>query len=461
MTGYGVCPHCRTVLLPGQQRCVQCNHPVPGSGPPTGAGPVPDRAPASPPDAGPVPAAPGDPGPARQHEAWGERAAERPDSSATWSSQAWPEAEEPISSTAAPSSGEWVVQETLRDEMPRIPRRTWMISGAVLAGIAALFVGRAVIQSFVFTPEMAVRDYFAALADRDAEAAARAMVPTADRPRSNPLMRNPVLRDKRYTPPTHARIVQVTADERHEDLKTARVQVRIGSRSRVLDIGVERESDTSRLFFHRWRVSDSAVGTLVVAAPGADAARINGVQIIRGESEDGASGTGTGPPPISAAAFPGRYTVGLSRQPLLTAAPRQAYVTGPAEETSMGEPRPTVTLAPKVKPTAVTTVRRKIKRYLDHCATSRAEAPENCPFHSYQFGSVSATHWKITQYPQITLRRESDGNFAVRTTAQGAATFSGQSEDFLDHKKPFSEQVNFSVDGPVRIRQDTLVWTHT
>ncbi|MEO3928836.1 zinc ribbon domain-containing protein [Micromonosporaceae bacterium B7E4] len=459
------CPACRTVLLPGHQRCLRCGAAVGDSTRTcpdcTAESPLAsrfcgncgrdlDREVAADPDVAADPPA-GDPG----------GQSRPPDPAPGHIPLADPgvDPDRVFLATRAPG-----------------PRRRGLrvIIAAVVGVLCAGVVALAVVRSVAFGPEPTIEAYFTALADRDAAAALRALnPPDGDQPAepepprgdgepgggepgdgtlTSPLLTDAVLTADGYQPPGEVRIEKLETVEREarneaadggDDLTVATVAYTAGGERFTATLVLEPAGRTAGLF-PRWRITDGALSTLRISADGTEQVLVNGVPV--GWSDAGGD-TGD-----RLSAFPGSYTVNLPDQPLLAATPVTAAVGGRGAE---------VTLATTVRESARGEVEQAVKAYVDRCAASTDLSPDGCPFSSYTFYTVTDVSWRIGTYPTIAVALSRDGEQVVVTnTRRGTAEATGTARGFLSPTQ-YRDSVSFAVTGTARVEDGKVVFQPT
>lgn len=390
METLSACTHCRTVMLPGQSECLRCGRP---------ARPVPDGTP---------------------H-------AHVPDATVAFCPFCARHGEV---TTASEPDGLW--GESKPDH--RVLRALVLIAGGLLLAAGVMFGVRALF----FTPEKAINDHFAALADRDPSAALDTLDPRGRRQMSRlPLTRASVLRSPDYRPPTGMRIDRV---EPYDDvfatntanMVKATVHFRVGSLRRNAVLFLVRDRKSSWLFFHRWRLLNAS-GSVAADVAGSSRVVVAGQPITQ---DNGGGG-------IQSPAFAGGYTVRLPDNPLLASAPGSALV-------SYGYESPAVArLRPALRPSAQGTAEAAVRGYLDGCARSTDAVPQGCPLSTGHYGASNVS-WTIEAYPKITLAMV-DGTPTVSTETLGSVTVSGEDGGVYGGHARFSERADVSVMGSLRL----------
>jgi hypothetical protein len=386
METLAACPHCRTVMLPGQTECLSCGRQAQAVPAETKHTHVPDEAVAF----CPFCARGGEP-------------------------------------SAAPQPTLWLDAKPDR----RVLRALVLIGGGLLLAVGVMFG----VRSLFFTPENAINDHFAALARRDPAAALDTLDTRGRRQMSGlPLAREGALRSPDYRPPADVRVDRVeTYDDAFArsdstNMVRATVHFRVGAHRQNAVIFLVRDKKSSWLFFHRWRLLNAA-GSVAADVASSSGVMVAGQPIAKGQEDDG----------IESPAFAGEYTVRLPGNPLLESAPGSVLV-------SYGYESPAVArLQPTLRPLAQDGAAAMVHAYLDACAKSTDAAPEGCPLSSGHY-DASNVSWTIDAYPQVTVEMV-DGVPTVSTNTLGSATVSGNDGDLYGETSHFSEKTDVSVTG--------------
>ncbi len=426
MTVLESCPRCRTVLVPGQQKCAKC-------GSPTG-----DVAPA-----GEVAAGGG--------ETRDCPACHRPAPAAAnfcpdcgHAMNAPPHSAPPSAIPPPPDAG-------LTPTPFAAPRKPGARTYLVLALVAAVIVGLCGIgyvgQNVLFGPEAAVKGYFGALADRDAKAALGYLATgnAGDEYGNRKLLTDAVLKDKGYTPPADVTIKKIDEAKGYPSGDTngdppprvADIDFRIGDQKYQTQLSLLREEKTSYGVFHEWRVVGGLSPLVVIAAAGAPV-KVNGVATPVSSPN---SETRDVP-----AAFLGRYSVALADNPLLEADGKTVDVSPKGGE---------VTLDVQLKDSAREATEEQVKAYLDECAESTDLEPQNCPFSAYSYSTITDVKWTIVEYPPIKVELQPEGLVVVYTDGYEYGTAKVTGKD-AGHK--FSQEITFQVSGTVSVFKGDIVF---
>jgi hypothetical protein len=312
---------------------------------------------------------------------------------------------------AAPDTGERVDPAVAL--LPTRPSATSVVVAAsVVAALLALTVPILIIRATLYGPDDTARAYFAALADRDADAAWALLAEDHRGTReAHPLLTAATLRDEGYTPPSNVEVDNVSTDG---DEGVAEVAFDAAGQAQRMSLALTR---TGGQALQRWHVK----GALLSLSVGSD----SGGEIV-------VAGTRLAPGAGQLLAFPGGYAVGLPEDdPLLAAAPVTA-VAG-------AEP---VALRAELKANLREEIEKQVRAYVDRCAASNSLTPEGCPLRAYAY-NVRDVKWRIVSYPQLQYTVDEGRVFVqgeggqARVTAKAASAFSSD----------FSQDVAFGVGG--------------
>ncbi|MEJ3746691.1 zinc ribbon domain-containing protein [Actinomycetes bacterium KLBMP 9797] len=312
--------------------------------------------------------------------------------------------------------------------LPTRPSPTALISLlAVVFGILALTTPILVVRWAFFGPDDTVRGYFAALAERDADAAwERVHAMSVDRA-SQPALAGGALRHADYTPPSGFELREVRTDG---DRATAQVHYEIAGTPYDEILTLRRLGGPDHTL-RRWHI-DNGVRELPVAVDGGP-----GMRAVDG----GSAVTVVGVPVLLGretvlAAFPGAYTVRLPDDPLVEAEPVTVNTGG--QEGGL--------LTPRLRDSARQQIEQQVKTYLERCAQQREVAPDGCPFrYSSYYGDVVSISWKITRLPTLSYAVLPGQQVEVETSQPGVATATGRTTSTFS--PTFSEAVDLSVRG--------------
>jgi len=264
------CAQCRTVLLPGESRCLVCGadserltRPCPLCG----------------------------------HEAPLE---------ARFCTQCGQDLQPPPAK-AAPSAAAEPVSEPEFVKVRNPGARFYTGFGATVLVLLALVSVQSFVAATFFTPQRAVTGYFDALTARDAGAALSFLAP-GEADSGGVLLTDAVLKHEGYQPPLNITVADVPAEG---DRRLVPVGFELDGQSFQLQVTVRRAENKTLGVFRGWLVEGGLL-TLVIAATGGVQATVNGVAV-----------------PENPTVFPGRYRMGLVDNPLLQVGQTTATVAGP------------------------------------------------------------------------------------------------------------------------------------
>ncbi|GAB3940790.1 hypothetical protein GCM10027614_25030 [Micromonospora vulcania] len=313
-------------------------------------------------------------------------------------------------------------------------RRTWLLVGALLLVACVGTGGLGIVQWAFFRPQAAVGGYFAALADRDSDAALGFLTEQDRATVTDRRLLAQLLRGEGYKPPTD---VEISRLERDGDDATAEVAYRLAGERRTTTVTLHRDDEATAGLFHGWQVLGGLIPLNVgVAGPGV---RLNGVEL---------PGATEGPALVL---LPGAYTATGSSS-ALSEAPTETVPVGP------GQSEATLGLVPVLKPAAVAAVEARVRTWLDECAKQTVAAPPGCPFRYYGGGAQKVT-WKILEYPKLAVELTGPATAQVGTPfeTQGRVQVSGTTT-YFGGSSPFSEEDEFTVAGVATADGDTVAF---
>ena len=314
-----------------------------------------------------------------------------------------------------------------RARRPTARRTVWLVrvlvialcSGGCLWALQA-FAGR--------PPEDVVEKYFAALVDRDADAA---LALIDDRPREETLLGDDTLKHPDYTPPGNLYVERVPV---FPVTKKSPVVVRatylIGPQRHELDLALVHKA-------FGWRISigwadlpanTRTVSPLIVA----------GTVVPKRDRS-------------TVPAFPGAYVVRLAEQPLFEASPVTVYA---------GRANGGNGLELRLRGPHQDELERQVREYLDTCAGQPDFTPHHCPFGRASGGQDPPTlSRKVVHYPSLLMRAENDGTISVVGQTRGRAevtTRTSTGSTRLVREEPYE------VSGHLVILEDgKFTFTHT
>jgi hypothetical protein len=323
--------------------------------------------------------------------------------------------------TAAPSRS-----EVLRSAPSRRAIRRVLI---VLAAGVVLTAGLVVLDG-LFSPQRVAAEFFAALADRDAEAALGRLDPEIVS--GGALLNSAALTSAGYSPPQSAHVDSVDVGD-HGDTTVARVSFRLGDAPAVADLHLVR-SGHSYALFQRWRIQDG-VYSVTVNTPALDQVEVAGIRVAAG---------------TAVSAFPGTYEARLPGNPLLDAA---AITVQAAPGAPPGQ------LQPTVKSSALAEVGKQVTNYLNTCAISTELVPPGCPFSDSSSVAVTNVKWTISRYPRSALQATGDGvRLVTKAGGDGEARVTALVLNADGTSFPDSATTTFTVEGDVTVENGAIRW---
>jgi hypothetical protein len=329
-----------------------------------------------------------------------------------------------LTAPAAPAGG--------RGQAWRPSRRALIALAAVVVVAVAGGAVLTVLRLTAPTPSSTVEDYFAALADGDAD---RALTLVADRAQYDtatyPLLTGAALADEADRP----REVSV-ADEQplgSDDglaYRGVRVSYRAGSAAVTQTVVVVELDD-------RFQLQSPFVPVLVSGASGRPVS-VNGVAL--------------GDRDVDTVAFPGAYSATAQGNALWA----EATVTGVPQDAGYGDPAVTIAFEPPaLAPDAEDAIRAEVRSALETCAASTQAAPRGCPFALYSFWSQpTSVKWTITVFPTVTV--SAGGALFGGATAQitsersGSVSYQATYTDVGGAERTESGDQEFQVQGTAR-----------
>lgn len=309
---------------------------------------------------------------------------------------------------------------------------------AVLIGAAVILLLIGVVyavRTTVGSPQSAVTAYFAALADRDADAALRLTAPEITGPVDRSVINDAVLRSDGYSPPEQVSVTQVTVDDRDA---VAEVTFTIDGRRHDASLRLRRGDGIADAVWHRWLVIDG-VGSLLLREVPAQIT-VNG-QPVGAYDEQG---------PRILPALPGGYQLGIPEGDPLWEARTTPVQVEPQDGTDVD-----VSLVPR--PAVRDEVDRQVVRLLDQCADSTELVPPGCPFGYAVAGNAEEVRWRILSYPNIGLsagQELAEPVALVQTAREGEAMITG-TRRFVGG---FQDTVPIPITGTVIVSGDTVLF---
>ena len=312
---------------------------------------------------------------------------------------------------------------------PLLPTQPSQTSLLVTVGIVALLlcltVPVLVVRAVFYGPDDIVRDYFSALAARDAKAAWAALDPGVDA-RHQFLLAAAVLANPGYAPPANFTLAHLDTDG---DDATATVTYTVDGTDATDVIKLHEGRATNLL--QRWHITDGTPPVLVQGPPGATY-DLAGVSLSSGEGA------------ASLPAFPGRYTLSLPDNPLFAA---------DSVPVRAGDPQAAV-LQLRVSPAAQTAITARVKQYIDGCAKSPQAQPSGCPFGVSNGGYAEPVHWDVVSYPTYALTIGDSGQVVVRSQTSGTVRITGGPNSYYS-----PDTMQYEVDGSATASGSTIEFT--
>lgn len=304
--------------------------------------------------------------------------------------------------------------------LPTQPSQTsLLVTIGIVALLLCLTVPLLVVRAVFYGPDDIVRDYFSALAARDAKGAWAALDPGLDAGHE-PLLSAAAVANPGYAPP--ANFVLTHLDTDGEDA-TATVAYTVDG-SAVTDVLKLHEGKATNLL-QRWHITDGARPVLV-QSPGGSPFQLAGVTIQAGSGG------------ASLPAFPGRYTLSLADNPLFAADPVPVH---PGDQQA-------AVLNVHVSPAAETAVTARIKQYIDQCAKSTQAAPNGCPFGVSSGAYAEPVHWDVLSYPTYQMSVGDNGQVVVGSQSSGTVRITGGPNSYYPpDTQSFSVQGTATADG--------------
>jgi hypothetical protein len=313
----------------------------------------------------------------------------------------------------------------------------WLVVGSA-ALVLAVCGGGSAFYLRLSDPEQTVAAFFAALADRDAEAALSRTTSTTSRANGAtpvPILPSQALRSTDYQPPSD---LVIHGSDRQDQTAKVEVGYRIGAKT------VTKESLELRREFPRWLIINGGVGRLPVEVPGAKTLRVNGVEVATGPDRLGR--------PVSLA-LPGGYKVSVPDNPLteagsLTAAVHAAPFAAAPQK-----------LEARLRPGVADHVNQLVRQYLDECAARKQLEPSGCPMRLTLPGVTLAgdPKWTIDRYPPLQVSLAGPVECEVYSLEQGKATIAVPLS-LPGKTSTYTDDLFFSVSGRVTVSGNGLAF---
>jgi hypothetical protein len=303
-------------------------------------------------------------------------------------------------------------------------QRTIVVTAIVVALIASLSTANFVAQRIWFTPEAAIKGYFKALADHDAEKAASYLS------HNDTTLAAALISSDKYVPPSGLKVDSVREDDEDSKGKSAKVSFAIAGTTATGPMSLRRSDKLTWGLFRGWNITGSRPALQITTSTPVDV-QVNG-QPVDLESGD-------------LNVFPGRYVVEVADNPLVESNPVSV---------DAGFEDVTVELTPRIKSTIETEAQTQIKAYLQNCLVEATKPEHTCPF-SFGYSEITNPVWRIDTYPTVALDLDSSGEgITVQTTTDGEATVTGKYADGT----PYTDTDTFSVSGTVTVDQGKVTF---
>lgn len=305
--------------------------------------------------------------------------------------------------------------------------------GSAVVLLVVTVIGVSIVNKMFFGPEGQVEDYFAALADGDAEkAVGLAQLDYSTRERV--LLTDKIFGESGGT----IADIDVGSVQRQGDYATASVTYTIDGADQSQDVTLRR-SGSHLLFFDKWELVNPGLGTLYVSAPGATGLKVNGRTVDVEGLDEG----------VELPVFPGEYDV--------TPVADSRYVTFESESASIGTDSESLDfeLAPSDK--LLAEVATQADAYLADCIAQPEADPEGCPNETYGY-QLEDVVWTLAESPSYELDTDYDGGWRLSTSNAGSATVTAKEPSFFDDEpaRDYTDTVTIELTGTVTVEGDTV-----
>lgn len=346
-----------------------------------------------------------------------------------------------------------------RERLGRKGKRRLLVVAAVI-GVGVLVAGGLrVTESWLYGPEQPVDELLALVEDKRGSEISELL------DIDSPLLNDEALA-KGYTPPADMEVVgwdhglpgQRSHDETRRperDTATVKVRYRVADKAHTTEVSVEREPYG---WVRGWEIipgTSVMVGSVRVASPHVQKARVGGREIDVGEAEDYLNRSG------GHTALVGSYGVTFDGDRLF-----KGGEVGTVDVSAglPGEHPPSKVAIDdvEVQPGLSPEVTRRVNDHLDECAASTKLRPPGCPFRVEResFFTVDQAAWTITQRPQLDLSLNTDkvssDPIRIETKKPGTAEVSYTYKNVGPGDEQH-ENVEFSVSGYVKVDEDGKV----
>lgn len=302
--------------------------------------------------------------------------------------------------------------------LPTRPPTAGLVAVAVVTGILlALTLPLVVVRGVLYTPEDTVERFFAALSDRDADAAWEQVDGGGTRSTTNPLLSNEALGDPGYTPPEKVSVTDVDIEGK---AATVAVEYEVAGGPMTGTLQLRRGGEDTGLI-DRWRLSAGFLLSLPVVSGDPDL-RIAG----RTLPDDGSYGT-------SAEALPGAYRLSLADSALLEVVPAVVIAGTPAGD---GVTR-------QLKAGVDEKIRVQVRAWLDRCVQSTQVDPPGCPFGYSPYTEVQSISWQLTAEPDVRIEPDGSNTDAVPVYGSVEVRATGRTDSVFDPTFDYQDTFQF------------------
>ncbi|QSB15632.1 hypothetical protein JQS43_04590 [Natronosporangium hydrolyticum] len=312
-------------------------------------------------------------------------------------------------------------------------RRWWLVVGAA-AAVAVLLLAGFAVRAAISPPAAAVRAFFQALADRDAEAVHDLVAPEIADPVAADAINDQVLADG-YQPPEQWTVHDTTVEDRSA---VAEVSYRLDGREHEVSMRLRRDDGPADRLLPRWLVVD-AIGTLTLTeAP--DEVTVNGHPVAAHEPHG----------PAVLPALPGGYEVAVPAGESLWQERSVAATVHPQRTTEVRVPL-------VVRSEVRDEVEQRISALLDECAERTELVPPGCPFGYAVLAAAEDVQWRIESYPRITVEpveQHQETVLLVQSAEDGVAVVAG----VRGLGGSFETRVPFPVSGTAAPRGGSIIF---
>jgi len=283
--------------------------------------------------------------------------------------------------------------------------------------VAGVLVVPRILPGRLIAPEKTLRSFFAALSDRDLDAALDLAYSPDEQQADAGVLPDPTdltfaaLDGDGYTPPTGLRITSVTEPDLSEYVDAGQFPdgAQYVATAFTYAIGDQEVDDAALLIredgrnpYRPWRILLGRAG-ITVSTEGSGTPAVDGTAM---ESADGE---------WTISSLPGAYQVDTGDDAIYTSEPQTATVTlTSADQVSL----------PQYLRTAVKDqVSQQVRAFLDDCAASSDPAPQGCPFSTALISGVDTDQvdWVIDIYPSLSYAASDQAGELTVSSATGMA----------------------------------------